>query len=108
MNLSYIKNLDFNLYKNQLVMKIFKVIKMLEIKNKYKLDINRDENNELIECINSARKEWTNANINFEFAMEDEIIDYYAYKIKAYQSKYNYLLKKAKDKGIKLNYINMI
>ena len=37
-----------------------------------------------------------NANNNYEFA-DGDLIDYYLYQIKATQSKYNYLLKKAKQ-----------
>ncbi|HHX18758.1 MAG TPA: DUF2508 family protein [Clostridium sp.] len=55
---------------------------------------------ELIECINRARNDWINANREFEYAQNDEIIDYYTYKIKACQVRYEYFLKLAKRKGI--------
>lgn len=58
------------------------------------------ENQNLIESIRDAKKEWISANYNFEQAVDSEIIDYYIYKIKAYQVRYEYLLKKAKEKGI--------
>lgn len=44
---------------------------------------------------------------NYEYA-EGELIDYYAYQIKAEQSKLNYLLKKAKSKSLELDMINEI
>ena len=47
------------------------------------------------------------ANGNFEFA-ENELIDYYAYQIKANKSKLDYLMKKAKKQGIALDMINEI
>ncbi len=56
-------------------------------------------NVDLIKSIISTREDLENANKNFEFA-EGELIDYYLYQIKATQSKYNYLLKKAKKAGI--------
>lgn len=56
-------------------------------------------NVDLIKSIIHTREDLANANKNFEFA-EGELIDYYLYQIKATQSKYNYLLKKAKSAGI--------
>lgn len=54
---------------------------------------------ELINSIIKTREELKVANINFEFA-EDDLIDYYAYQIKANQAKLDYLIKLAKTKGI--------
>ena len=54
---------------------------------------------DLIRSIIKTREDLTNANKNFEFA-EGELIDYYLYQIKATQSKYSYLIKKAKKAGI--------
>ena len=45
--------------------------------------------------------------MNFDF-VEDEMIDYYTYQIKANQSKLNYLIKEAKSKGITIDMINQI
>ena len=56
-------------------------------------------NADLIKSIIKTREDLSNANKNFEFA-EGELIDYYLYQIKATQSKYNYLLKKAKQSGV--------
>ena len=56
-------------------------------------------NETLIKSIISTREELIIANKNFEFA-EGELIDYYLYQIKATQSKYNYLIKKAKKSGL--------
>ncbi|MDQ2086032.1 DUF2508 family protein [Herbivorax sp. ANBcel31] len=54
----------------------------------------------LIECIEKARNDWTNAIRDFEYAEDEEIVDYYTYKIKACQVRYEYFLKIAKRKGI--------
>lgn len=59
---------------------------------------------ELIVSILKTRKELEEASKNYEYA-EAELIDYYAYQIKANNSKLNYLLKKAKNKGIVLDVI---
>lgn len=61
-------------------------------------------NSELIKSIIKTREDLAIANRNFEFA-EGELIDYYLYQIKATQSKYNYLLRKAKQVGL---FVSMI
>ena len=62
-------------------------------------DVNSQE---LIENINNARDEWIAAQKNFQFMDTDDGVDYYAYKIKAYEVKYQALLKEAKEKGLKI------
>ncbi|MCX7772757.1 MAG: YaaL family protein [Clostridia bacterium] len=52
---------------------------------------------ELAESIHDAYLEWQNALSNFENAEGKEMVDYYAYRIKASQIRYEYLLRKAKD-----------
>ena len=70
------------------------------------IDINDDEKNiQLIDSIIEAQKDLKKANINFEFA-EDELIDFYAYQIKALQSKLDYLIRIAKLKKIEQNFCN--
>ena len=64
-------------------------------------------NSELIISILKTKRELDMANGNFEFA-ENELIDYYAYQIKAHKSKLDYLMKKAKKQGIALDMINEI
>ncbi|HOQ75564.1 MAG TPA: DUF2508 family protein [Thermoclostridium sp.] len=51
---------------------------------------------ELYETIHEAWLEWQNALLNFEDADCKEMVDYYAYRIKASQIRYEYLLRKAK------------
>lgn len=67
--------------------------------DKFFIKKDKDFNNDLIRSIIKTREDLENANRNFEFA-EGELIDYYLYQIKATQSKYNYLLKKAKKDGL--------
>ena len=64
-------------------------------------------NSDLVKCIIKTREDLENANRNFEFA-EGELIDYYLYQIKASQSKYDYLLKKAKRAGLFVDMIDEI
>ena len=60
---------------------------------------------ELLESIITATQELEVADKNFEGAQGD-LIDYYAYQIKALKAKLNYLIKQVKQKNIKLDMIN--
>lgn len=62
---------------------------------------------ELIVSIIKAKKELEMASLNFEYAQED-LIDYYTYQIKATRAKFDYLVKKAKERGIALDMIQQI
>jgi len=59
------------------------------------------EESELLKYITDARNEWLDANRNFEHAYEEELIDYYTYKMKACEARYTYFIKMAKEKGLK-------
>lgn len=59
---------------------------------------------DLVRSIIITKNKLDVANKNYEYA-EDELIDYYLYKIKAEKAKFNYLLKKAKQNGIILDFI---
>jgi hypothetical protein len=63
------------------------------------------EKKELLEAIKCARKEWMCAYSNFEYADDGEMVDYYTYKIKACQLRYNYLIRQAKEKGVKVDFL---
>ena len=62
---------------------------------------------ELLKCIRDAKRELNTANKNFETA-EAELIDYYAYQIKAEKAKLDYLIKEVKNIGIRVDVINNI
>ena len=62
---------------------------------------------ELIKNIIKTRRELKNVDRNFEYA-QDDLVDYYIYKMKANQAKLNYLIKIAKMKGITVDMINDI
>lgn len=59
----------------------------------------KEKDLDLIKCLIRTKGELDLANKNFEFA-EGELVDYYAYQIKANQAKINYLLKKIKRRGL--------
>lgn len=66
-----------------------------------------EKETELIKSIINTREELKIANKNFEYA-QDELVDYYSYKIKANQAKLDYLIKMAKAKGIEVDMISDI
>lgn len=55
---------------------------------------------DLIQNLKNAQNEFETAINNYEFAEDPELVDYYTYKIKATQTRYQYLLKKAKEHGL--------
>ena len=78
------------------------------IKEKKIIDYtNKEKDLDLIKCLIRTKGELELANKNYEFA-EDELVDYYAYQIKANQTKLDYLIKKAQKKGLALDMINEI
>lgn len=76
-------------------------VKEEKIKEKTEVDKER----ELIRTIIKTREELKKLNQNFEYA-QDDLIDYYAYQIKASQTKLDYLIKLAKTKGIQVDMVN--
>lgn len=60
---------------------------------------------ELIVSVLKTKQDLNNAHKNFEYA-EEGLIDYYSYQIKANQTKLDYLMQKARKKGIALDMIN--
>lgn len=70
-------------------------------KNEGKKDI------ELLKSIQDAKRKLNTANKNFEIA-EAELIDYYAYQIKAEKAKLDYLIKEVKNVGVRADIIKNI
>lgn len=72
-----------------------------ELSEKEELAREKDEQlKEIIHDIIVAKAELATATQNYNFADSDELIDIFSYKIIAAQTKYNMLLKKAKQNGI--------
>lgn len=59
------------------------------------------EEAELLKAITEARDEWREAVANFEHAYEENLIDYYTYKMKACEVRYAYFIKKAREIDLK-------
>ena len=64
-----------------------------------------EKEKQLIENIIRTREELKVINDNFEFAKENDLVDYYIYQIKAHQAKLDHLIKVAKEKGIEVDMI---
>jgi len=76
------------------------------IKDKKIIDKTDEEKDlELIISLLKTKQDLNLAHKNFEYA-EESLIDYYAYQIKANQTKLDYLMNKARKKGIALDMIN--
>ena len=67
----------------------------------------KEKETELMTSIIKTRRELAEAHKTFEYA-EKELIDYYAYEIKASQAKLDYLIKQAKSLGLMLEYVNEV
>lgn len=63
----------------------------------------QNEEAELIKAIHDAKREWIDSVAAFEHVYEDDLIDYYTYKMKACESRYAYFIRKAREMGIKAN-----
>lgn len=99
------RNDDFVLQKGGVLNRIINTV--FRRKRTIELQMNSEET-ELLKSLKKAREEWISACIEFEYAGDQDIIDYHTYKIKAYQLKYEYYLKKAKEKGIKASILDSL
>ena len=63
-----------------------------------------DENQNFINIINKAHEEWRNAEQLFQNVSDPDLIDHAIYKVEAARSRYVYLLKKAKEEGVRVNF----
>ncbi len=61
------------------------------------------EDRELVGYVRQAMEEWNQAEEFFESVSEPDLIDYAIYRIEASKKRYMYLLKQAKEKGVKVD-----
>lgn len=55
----------------------------------------------IVDTIEQAKREWLSAKAYFETVSDPELIDYSIYVLEAAERKYMYLLKKAREEGVK-------
>lgn len=60
-----------------------------------------NKHKEFFEALAKARQEWYDAQNYFENVTEEDLIDHAIYKMEAARSKYMYMIKHAKQFGIK-------
>ena len=60
-----------------------------------------EKNSDLLKNIKIVKETLNNMYNNMQFA-DGDLIDYYSYQIKAEEAKYDYLIKQAKTKKIKI------
>ena len=75
----------------------FRDVKEAKIKTKER---NHIENIEILVHLEKTKKELSQAYDNLNFVLDADLIDSYIYEVKAMQVKYDYLLKKAKERGL--------
>jgi len=58
------------------------------------------EEQELIKTALEARDEWIETSRNFDYVHEEMLVDYYTYRMKASEVRYDYFIKLVKEKGL--------
>lgn len=53
--------------------------------------------NEIVKNLNIVKKDLEADYINIQYANDEKMLDYYTYKIKSEEAKYDFLIKKAKE-----------
>ena len=61
----------------------------------------RSEDEKMIDNIRIAHEEWKNAEAYFENVTNDDLIDYAIYRAQAAKTRYVYLMKLAKEMGVR-------
>lgn len=61
------------------------------------------ERRELLQNLKQAKRDLDIASANFEFVNDEGLVDYYIYQMKAAETRYQYLIRKAKEKNIHIN-----
>jgi hypothetical protein len=97
---SILRTIDFKNIKNFFQTSLKEFMKS-KLENKRVRDDNLDDVDDLINLLRKTKSQWSNSIINYEYMTEEEMIDYYAYQIKAQELRFKYLLKKAKEQGVK-------
>lgn len=97
MDLGIIKNQSTKVRRNR---QARKALRLFADKHKEIVAGTGLEENELLKTVVDAKNEWLETIASFEHVYEDNLIDYYTYKMKACEARYSYYIKKAKEIGI--------
>lgn len=62
------------------------------------------EEEKLIKMLQDAKKDWQRAEARFQEVTDNDLIDHTIYDFQAAKTRYSYLLKMVKEKGIKCDF----
>ena len=62
------------------------------------------EDEKLLNMLQEARNDWRRAEARFQEVTDSDLIDHTIYDLQAAKTRYSYLLKMVKQKGIKCNF----
>ncbi|MCG8482624.1 MAG: YaaL family protein [Clostridia bacterium] len=78
------------------------------IENLYTKVFNPDqlitEEDKLIKMLQDAREDWQRAEARFQEVTDNDLIDHTIYDLQAAKTRYSYLLKMVKERGIKCDF----
>ena len=92
--------MEDNLVANKQSSSIFRRKIAAELKSVFQKKERSTENEQILSEIERTKLEMTTAYSNFNNVTEAELIDFYAYQLKAAQAKYAHLLKAARERGL--------
>jgi hypothetical protein len=61
-----------------------------------------DKSSELLDSVENARKQWLSTKVYFDNVTDPDLIDHAIYTMTAAERRYIYLLRAAKEQGLKL------
>ena len=61
----------------------------------------RTEEDKMLDIIRSAREDWKNAESYFQNVTEPDLVDHAIYRVEAARTRYTYLMKQAREMGIR-------
>lgn len=64
----------------------------------------RSEDDKMLDTIRQAHDEWKNAEAYFQSVTDPDLIDYAIYRVEAAKTRYTYLMKLAREMGVRGNY----
>ncbi len=63
----------------------------------------RTEEDKMLDTIKSAHQEWSNAESFFQNVTDPDLVDHAIYRVEAARTRYTYLMKQAREMGIRGN-----
>lgn len=64
------------------------------------LDVLTKEEKDIIKAAIESREEWIENSKRFDYVVDEKLVDYYIYRMKASEARYAYFLNVVKEKGL--------